>query len=179
MAQDPNQVDTAAIRAQIERTRDELGSTIDAIQERLSLRRVVHEAKESIVGATVGRARRLAHQVTDAVHSGQAGSNVSAVMDQARNNPTVTALIGSAATALVFALAARSRRPRLAMGLGGLAVSLAMAGAARSRSDRHRAAEPYPGDVRGRVNVYETPPALGAPRESPPLRADTLLPATD
>jgi len=145
MAQDPNQVDTAAIRSQIERTRGELGRTIDAIQDRLSLRRVVHEAKESIVDATVGRARRLAHHVSDAVNSGQARSNVSAVIDQARSNPTVTALLGSAATALIFALATRSRRPRLAKSLGGLAVSLAMAGAARSRSERHPPAEPYPG----------------------------------
>lgn len=145
MAQDPNQIDTAAIRSQIERTRGELGRTIDAIQDRLSLRRVVHEAKESIVDATVGRARRLAHHVSDAVNSGQATSNVSAAIDQARSNPTVTALLGSAATALIFALATRSRRPRLAKSLGGLAVSLAMAGAARSRSERHPPAEPYPG----------------------------------
>lgn len=145
MAQDPNQVDTAAIRSQIERTRDELGRTIDAIQERLSLRRVVHEAKESIVDATLGRARRFAHHVTDAVHSGQTSPNVSAVIDQARSNPTVTALIGSAATAMILALATRSRRPRLAKSLGGLAVSLAMAGAAQSRSRRQPPPEPYPG----------------------------------
>jgi hypothetical protein len=145
MAQDPNQVNTAAIRSQIERTRGELGRTIDAIQERLSLRRVVHEAKESIVDATLGRARRLAHHVTDAVNSGQASPNVSAVIDQARSNPTVTALIGSAVTAMIFALATRSRRPRLAKSLGGLAVSLAVAGAARSRSHRQPPPEPYPG----------------------------------
>ena len=91
MAQDANQVDTATIRTQIEQTRSELGRTIDAIQDRLSLRRVVHEAKESFVHATVGRARRLAHQVTDAVNSGQASSNVSAVLDQARSNPAISA----------------------------------------------------------------------------------------
>jgi len=146
MAQDPNQVKTAAIRSQIERTRDELGRTIDAIQERLSLRRVVHEARDSIVEATVGRAKRLAHQVTDAVNSGNASTNVSAVIDRARSNPTATALIGSAATAMLFALLTRSRRPRLAKSLGGLAVSLAMAGAARSRSGQgHPPPEPYPG----------------------------------
>ncbi len=145
MAQDPNQVNTAAIRSQIERTRGELGRTIDAIQERLSVRRVVHEAKESILDATLGRARRLAHHVSDAVNSGNASSNVSAVIDQARSNPTVTALIGSAATAMIFALVTRSRRPRLAKSLGGLAVSLAMAGAARSRSRRQPPPEPYPG----------------------------------
>jgi hypothetical protein len=147
MAQDPNEVNTAVIRAQIERTRDDLGRTIDAIQERLSLRRVVHEAKESIVDATLGRARRLAHHVSDAVNSGHGTPNVSAVIDQARSNPTVTALIGSAATALLLALITRSRRPRLAKSLGGLAVSLAMVGAVRSRGERQPQPppEPYPG----------------------------------
>lgn len=179
MAQDANKVDTAAIRSQIELTRNELGRTIDAIQERLSLRRVVHEAKDSFVEATLGRARRLAHQVTDAVNSSQTSPNVSAVIDQARSNPSVTALVGSAATALLLALVTRSRRPRLAKGLGGLAVSLAMVGAAQRRSAPPRATEPYSGDLRDPVNVYETPPALGDRLENPPLRADTLLPATD
>lgn len=177
MAQDANQVDTAVIRTQIEQTRGELGRTIDAIQDRLSLRRVVHEAKESIVHATVGRARRLAHQVTDAVNSGQATSNVSAVLDQARSNPTVTALIGSAAAAMIVALVTRSRRPRLSKGLGGLAMSLAVAGAARRRS-AHRPAETIsggPADVIG-YEMRTVPADLGVRPRSP---ADTLLPATD
>ena len=56
MAQNPNQVNTAEIRSQIERTRAELGHTIDAIQDRLSPRRVMHDAKETISDATLGRA---------------------------------------------------------------------------------------------------------------------------
>ena len=64
MAQDPNQVSTAEIRSRIERTRVELGHTIDAIQDRLSPRRVMHDAKETISDATIGRAKRLAHRMT-------------------------------------------------------------------------------------------------------------------
>jgi hypothetical protein len=178
MAQDANQVDTATIRTQIEQTRNELGRTIDAIQDRLSLRRVVHEAKESFVHATVGRARRLAHQVTDAVNSGQASSNVSAVLDQARSNPAVSALLGSAAAAMIVALATRSRRPRLSKGLGGLAMSLAVMGAARRGAEHRRPAETDPGDPADVIG-YETRTVPADLRVSPQSPAGTLLPATD
>src|SRR6185503_7888756 len=104
MAQDPDQVDTAEIRSRIERTRVELGHTIDAIQDRLSPRRVMHDAKETISDATIGRVQRFAER-----------------------EPTAMALAGAAAGALVFAAMARSRRPLLAKGLSGLAFSLAIA----------------------------------------------------
>jgi hypothetical protein len=144
MAQDPNQVNTAEIRSQIERTRVELGHTIDAIQDRLSPRRVMHEAKETIADATLGRAKRLAHRVTDAVHSGNSSPNVSAVLDTARGNPTMTALIGAAVSALCLAFMTRSRRPTLARSLGGLALSLAMASFAQRRTQRQTPRDPYP-----------------------------------
>jgi hypothetical protein len=144
MAQDPNQVSTAEIRSQIERTRTELGHTIDVIQDRLSPRRVMNDAKETISDATLGRAKRLAHRVTDAVHSGNSSPNVSAVLDTARSNPTMTALIGAAVSALVFALMTRARRPAMARSLGGLAVSLAMASFAQRRTQRQPTRAPYP-----------------------------------
>lgn len=133
MAQDTDQVDTAAIRSQIEHTRAELGQTIDAIQDRLSPRRVVQEAKETLSDATIGRARRLASRVGDAVSSNGAPS-VSSVIENARRNPTIAALVGVAVSAFVLALMTRSRRPRLAKTLGGVAVSLAMATAAQRQS---------------------------------------------
>jgi hypothetical protein len=145
MAQDANQVSTAAIRSQIERTRAELGHTIDAIQDRLSPRRVVHEAKETISEATLGRARRLAHRVNEAMHSPDGSSKVSAVLDKARHNPTMTALIGMAASALILAVMSRSRRPKLARSLGGLALSLAMATVTQQRTQRQPPGEPFPG----------------------------------
>ncbi|HKH70374.1 MAG TPA: DUF3618 domain-containing protein [Vicinamibacterales bacterium] len=147
MAQDPNQVSTAEIRSNIERTRAELGHTIDVIQDRLSPRRVMNDAKGTISDATLGRAKRLAHRVTQAVHSGSSSPNVSAVFDRARSNPTMTALIGTAVSALVFALMTRSRRPTLARTLGGLALSLGMASFAQHRSQRQPTRDPYPTEL--------------------------------
>jgi hypothetical protein len=133
MAQDTDQVATAEIRSQIEHTRAELGQTIDAIQDRLSPRRVAQEAKETISDATIGRAKRLASRVSDAV-GGNGSPSVSAVLEKARRNPTVAALVGVAVSACILSLMARSRRPRLAKTLGGVAVSLAMATAAQRQS---------------------------------------------
>lgn len=144
MAQNANQVSTAELRTQIERTRVELGHTIDAIQDRLSPRRVMHEARETISDATIGRAKRLAHRVTEAVHSGSAAPNVSVVLDRARSNPTMSALIGTAVGALCLALLTRSRRPTLARSLGGLALSLAMASAAQYQTRQQPSRDPYP-----------------------------------
>ena len=145
MAQDTNQVSTAVIRSQIERTRAELGHTIDAIQERLSPRRMMHDAKETISDATIGRAKRLAHRVTETVHSGNGSPTVSAVLDRARSNPTMTAIIGTAVGAALLAILARSRRPTLARSLGGLALSLAMASFAQRRTQRQAPRDPYAG----------------------------------
>jgi hypothetical protein len=44
------------------------------------------------------------------VQSGNGSENVSAVLDKARRNPGMTALIGTAITALAFGLMKRSRR---------------------------------------------------------------------
>ena len=133
MAQDTDQVDTAEIRSQIEHTRAELGQTIDAIQDRLSPRRVVQEAKETLSDATIGRARRLACRVSDSLNA-NGTPTVSSLIENARRNPTIAALVGVAVSALVLAVMTRSRRPRLAKTLGGVAVSLAMATAAQRQS---------------------------------------------
>jgi len=144
MAQGTNQVTTADVRAQIIRTRTELGHTIDAIQYRLSPRRLVHEVKATISDATIGRAKRLAHRVTEALHSTNGSGNVDAVIDRARSNPTVTALIGTAVSALLLALLTRRRRPTLARSLGGLALSLAMATVSQRRAQPQPPRDPYP-----------------------------------
>ena len=133
MAEDTNAIATQDIRSQIERTRVELGHTIDAIQDRLSPRRVMHDAKESINDATIGRAKRLAHRVSEAVNA-NGSHQVQAVLDKARRNPRLTALVGVAVGALILAAIARSRRPGLARSLSGVALSLAMAMVAQQRN---------------------------------------------
>ena len=110
MAQDSSQVNTAAMRSEIERTRAELGHTIDAIHDRLSPRRFMNDAKDTISDARLGRAKRLAHRVTEAVQTGNGSTHVSAVLDKARGNPGMTALIGTAITARAIGLVKRSRR---------------------------------------------------------------------
>ena len=47
------------IRSQIEQTRAEMSDTIDAIQSRLSPKRVLADAKDSVTEATVERMKRL------------------------------------------------------------------------------------------------------------------------
>ena len=50
---------TDEIRSQIEQTRGEMSDTIDAIQSRLSPKRVLADAKDSLTEATVERVKRL------------------------------------------------------------------------------------------------------------------------
>ena len=113
MAQDPKTLGIAEMQSQIERTRVEMSQTIDAIQDRLSPRRIMLEAKHAISEATVGRAQRLVHRVSTATNA----------------NPLVAAAVG----VLILAAMMRSR-PRLAKSLGGLAVSLAMARIGQGRT---------------------------------------------
>ena len=90
-ADDPQQ-----IRLQIEQTRDEMSETIDAIQERLSPRNLVEQAKDSVREATVGKVKQMAHNVSDTA-SDMADSTKEAASDLAervRDNPWPTVLLG-------------------------------------------------------------------------------------
>ena len=90
------------IRSQIEQTRAEMSDTIDAIQSRLSPKRVLAEAKDSVAEATVGRVKRLAHRT-----SGSGGG----VLQKVRDKPLPIALVATAAAGLlVRALTSRKRR---------------------------------------------------------------------
>jgi hypothetical protein len=90
------------IRAQIEQTRAEMSQTIDAIHTRLSPRRLVNDAKQSVKDATVGRARRLAETVNCALNNGDNGSvSIERVVDAVKRNPVPFAIAGAAATALL------------------------------------------------------------------------------
>jgi len=58
--------DTEEIRSQIEQTRGELSSTIDAIQEKLSPDKLKDQAKEMVREATVGRAEDMVSNASQA-----------------------------------------------------------------------------------------------------------------
>jgi len=61
---------TTEIRSQIEQTRAEMSQTLDAIQARLSPRRLVNDAAQSVKDATVGRVKRLAAKTNGMLGNG-------------------------------------------------------------------------------------------------------------
>jgi hypothetical protein len=80
------------IRSQIEQTRAEMSDTIDAIQSRLSPKRVLTDAKNSVTEATVGRVKRLT-QRPNALGGG--------VLRRVQDNPLPVALLAAAAAGLL------------------------------------------------------------------------------
>src|SRR4051812_21559582 len=57
--------ETASLRADIEQTRSELSTTIDAIQEKLNPQNIVDQAKETVREATVGKVEHMVSNATD------------------------------------------------------------------------------------------------------------------
>jgi hypothetical protein len=104
-AEDTTQ-DTEHIRAQIVETRSQLGDTIDAIQERLSVANIqeqvsetvsnaIESAKDTAYDATIGKAVNFMKNVGDGVtHSG--------AFKTVKNNPLPLALIGLGTGLLVY-----------------------------------------------------------------------------
>jgi len=76
---------TDDIREEIEETRAQMSGTIDEIQERLSPRRLVNEAKETVRDAAVGKVRNVMESASD---------SAGGIMDLIRENPVPAALIG-------------------------------------------------------------------------------------
>jgi len=80
---------TEQISAEIEATRADLGDTIDELQERLSPKQIVADAKTAMADAAKEKARDVAHQANTAVHS--VASMTREAMDRAtvrvRRNP--------------------------------------------------------------------------------------------
>jgi hypothetical protein len=91
------------IRSQIEQTRAEMSDTIDAIQSRLSPKRVLADAKDSVTEVTVGRVRRLAQRTNG---SGRG------VLQRVQDNPLPVALVATAAAALLVRALTKGKRRR-------------------------------------------------------------------
>jgi ElaB/YqjD/DUF883 family membrane-anchored ribosome-binding protein len=97
----PADDETEQIRADIEATRAEMGSTIDAIQEKLSPHHVMNEVKKSVREATIGKAKEVMHNVGEKVS--EVTENVAEVTKEAgasairtvKENPVPFVLIGS------------------------------------------------------------------------------------
>jgi ElaB/YqjD/DUF883 family membrane-anchored ribosome-binding protein len=80
---------TDTIRGDIEDTRANMSSTIDAIQEKLSPQRLTEQAKDAVRDATVGRVQDMASNITET-----ARDTGSTLMDTIRENPLPAALVG-------------------------------------------------------------------------------------
>jgi gas vesicle protein len=81
--------ETDAIRSDIEDTRANMSSTIDAIQEKLSPQRLTEQAKDAVRDATVGKVQDMASNITE-----MARDTGSGLMDSIRENPLPAALVG-------------------------------------------------------------------------------------
>ena len=69
MAEEPNQVETDIIKANIERTRDNMSGTIEEIQERLNPSNLVQQAKDSVREAAVEKLKGAVITAKGAVDS--------------------------------------------------------------------------------------------------------------
>jgi len=81
--------EAAALRTEIEQTRNEMSATIDAIQEKLNPQNIVDQAKETVREATVGRVEQMVSNATDTAR--ETGSSV---MDMIQQNPLPAAIVG-------------------------------------------------------------------------------------
>jgi len=91
------------IRDQIERTREDLGRTIDELQDRLSPQHVMQQAKDTVHEATVGRVKHMvasAGEVAEQV-AGHAQDGSRALVHEAREHPVTAALLGAGVAWLV------------------------------------------------------------------------------
>lgn len=112
---DEGAAEAARLRSDIERTRAEMGETIDAIQEKLSPENIKEQVVESVREATIGRVERAMGNVGEKISEvtepayeavGRAGTVVrdtgSSVIEVIRRNPVPAALIGLGVGMLVL-----------------------------------------------------------------------------
>ena len=116
LATDDAPEDTEQIKAQIEETRNQMGETIDAIQERLSFANIseqvsetvnnaIESAKDTAYDATIGKAVNFMRNVGDGVTHSDAFRTV-------KSNPLPFALIGVGAGLLAYQTLSKSSSGR-------------------------------------------------------------------
>src|SRR4029453_5529576 len=91
------------VRSQIEQTRAEMSGTIDAIQSRLSPKRVLADAKDSVKEATVGRVKRFTQL---------ANNSGDGMLQRVQANPLPVALLAMAAAGLLLRTLMNAKRPQ-------------------------------------------------------------------
>jgi ElaB/YqjD/DUF883 family membrane-anchored ribosome-binding protein len=87
-------------RAQIEQTRAEMSTTIDAIQEKLSPQNIAQQAKDTVKEATVGKAQEMVSNAGDTAselvsNAGNSAKGFSSnLVETVKSNPVPAALAG-------------------------------------------------------------------------------------
>jgi hypothetical protein len=113
VAERSDELESEKILQDIERTRQQMSGTIDAIQERLSPSRILHDATTSVRQAGADSVRRvLSHAGRTAGRTaGQAREASAAAAGYARSHPLPAALVlGGLALVLLRAAVGRRRR---------------------------------------------------------------------
>ena len=90
--------ETRAIREDIERTRDRMGHTVEALGERLNPSRLKQQVKDNIREATIGRVQIMANNAKNRVEEGGRG-----LVATLRENPIPAAMIVGGLGWLLFA----------------------------------------------------------------------------
>jgi len=96
--------DAEQIRMQIEQTRGDMSETIDAIQERLSPRNLVEQAKDTVREATVGKVKDMANSVSETAADVADSTRQAAgdVAERVRENPWPATVLGLGAAWLLL-----------------------------------------------------------------------------
>ena len=90
--------ETRAIREDIERTRERMGTTVEALGERLNPARIKQQVKDNIREATIGRVQTMANNAKYRVEEGGRG-----LVATLRENPIPAAMIVGGLGWLLFA----------------------------------------------------------------------------
>ena len=101
-AADDRAPSTEELRARIEVTRGEISGTIDAIQDRLSPKRVMADVTDKVKDATIGRVERLTKR-TDPSDPWSAHLSEQR-LEVIKRHPVATALISAGAAGLTYGL---------------------------------------------------------------------------
>jgi ElaB/YqjD/DUF883 family membrane-anchored ribosome-binding protein len=109
--------DTARIRTEIARTREDMSETIDEIQDRLSPRNLMSHARETVKEKTVGRVKQAARNVGQSASelAEQTRDVAAGAAENVRHNPWPALLIGGG-TAWLLIDGARRQRGKQARG---------------------------------------------------------------
>ena len=111
---DAPRAETRQIRTEIERTRADLGETIDAIQDRLRPAQIAKDAKERVKDVTRQGMQKVSRQATriagEVAAAGRDTTDI--VVERVRTRPMPFALAGAGVGALFAARAFRKRPSR-------------------------------------------------------------------